>query len=197
MSLDDITARTAADIQPPLYYYLLHLWMLALGQGEFAVRLLSAAFSAMTIPVIFQLARRLISARTGAIAALHTCRVAISCLVRARSAHVRHGHLLGHAILLPAAARPRRRQGAEHAAGAAGPAAQTLWLLYALTNIAAVYTHYYAFFLVAFQLIFLVAVVAGQRPPTPATTSRAGSSGRNCRGLPTVAWRYPQSLCRR
>ena len=42
--LATITARTAADIQPPLYYYLLNLWMAVAGDSEFAVRFLSLLF---------------------------------------------------------------------------------------------------------------------------------------------------------
>ena len=38
MDLGEITARTAADIQPPLYYYLLHGWIQIFGDGEWAVR---------------------------------------------------------------------------------------------------------------------------------------------------------------
>src|SRR5512137_870236 len=51
-SLADITARTAADIQPPLYYYLLHFWTTLAGDTEFAVRFLSLIFGVLTIPLM-------------------------------------------------------------------------------------------------------------------------------------------------
>ena len=53
MPLGEITARTAADIQPPLYYYLLHFWMLFAGSSEFAVRFLSLAFGMLTVPLLY------------------------------------------------------------------------------------------------------------------------------------------------
>src|SRR5512136_2892438 len=56
-SLAEITTRTAADIQPPVYYYLLHAWMLFVGRSEFAVRLLSVIFGTLSIPLVYRLAR--------------------------------------------------------------------------------------------------------------------------------------------
>ena len=52
MDLAQITERTAADIQPPLYYYLLHGWIGFLGDGEMALRGLSLLFGVLTVPLI-------------------------------------------------------------------------------------------------------------------------------------------------
>jgi mannosyltransferase len=57
------------DQHPPLYYLLLHLWM-RLGDGEAVVRALSALCSALTIPVIYLLGRRLAGRGVGLLAAL-------------------------------------------------------------------------------------------------------------------------------
>jgi mannosyltransferase len=47
------------DQHPPLYYTLLHFWMLLLGDGPAIVRSLSALFGVLTIPVVYLLGRRL------------------------------------------------------------------------------------------------------------------------------------------
>ncbi|MEE8392270.1 MAG: glycosyltransferase family 39 protein [Anaerolineae bacterium] len=57
------------DQHPPLYYLLLHLWMV-LGDDAATVRTLSALLGTLTIPVIYLLGRRLADDRVGLLAAL-------------------------------------------------------------------------------------------------------------------------------
>ncbi len=61
-SLPDLIRWTAADIQPPLYYLLewgaVRLW----GQSEFALRFLSVGAGVLIVPVMWQLGRRLFPA---------------------------------------------------------------------------------------------------------------------------------------
>jgi hypothetical protein len=47
------------DGAPPLYYVLLHGWMAVFGTGNVAVRLLPAAFSLATLPLLYRAGRRL------------------------------------------------------------------------------------------------------------------------------------------
>jgi hypothetical protein len=54
--LGDVLRRDGA---PPLYYALLHGWMRIFGQGNEAVRLLSAVFSVATLPLMYRAGRRL------------------------------------------------------------------------------------------------------------------------------------------
>lgn len=56
------------DPHPPLYYLLLHLW-LQIGDSESWARLLSALLGIASIPLTYQIGRRLSDARFGAIAA--------------------------------------------------------------------------------------------------------------------------------
>ncbi len=51
--------KSAIDSFPPLYYLLLHYWMLLLGDSEFSVRFLSLVFSVASIVVSYQLTKYL------------------------------------------------------------------------------------------------------------------------------------------
>jgi mannosyltransferase len=53
--------------QPPLYFALLHFWMLLFGTSETAVRSLSAIFGIISIFLIYQVGYRLFSRRVGLI----------------------------------------------------------------------------------------------------------------------------------
>lgn len=64
-----IAQGTAADIQPPLYYWLLHLWQ-SVGEPVFVMRFLSVCFSMLSVAIVFPLTRRLLNDRAAAIAAL-------------------------------------------------------------------------------------------------------------------------------
>ena len=59
LPLTEIPAALARDGAPPLYYWLLHLWMSAFGDSDVAVRALSGVSSALTVPVVWLIGRRL------------------------------------------------------------------------------------------------------------------------------------------
>jgi uncharacterized membrane protein len=52
-SLFDITYFTAHDFNPPLYYYLLHIWMKIFGHSEIALRSLSLLFFVGSVYVAY------------------------------------------------------------------------------------------------------------------------------------------------
>lgn len=58
LPLGEIGEALRHDGHPPLYYYLLHLWMGAFGEGDTAVRALSAAFGIATLPLAYVAGRR-------------------------------------------------------------------------------------------------------------------------------------------
>src|ERR1044071_10196409 len=64
-----IIEATAKDVHPPLYYFALHYWMMAFGDSDTAVRLLSALFGILAIFVIYRLASRMFDRATGLLAA--------------------------------------------------------------------------------------------------------------------------------
>ncbi len=59
LPLHQIPGALSHDGAPPLYYVLLHFWMEAFGQGDFAVRALSGLISVVSLPVFWLAGRRL------------------------------------------------------------------------------------------------------------------------------------------
>jgi 4-amino-4-deoxy-L-arabinose transferase-like glycosyltransferase len=61
---------TAGDVEPPLYYFLLHYWMMVFGTSASAVRLLSVLFGVLAIPMIYVVGRQLFNKEVGLVGAL-------------------------------------------------------------------------------------------------------------------------------
>ncbi len=59
LPLHEIPNALKHDGAPPLYYYLLHFWMVLFGQSNDAVRALSGLFAVLTLPVGWFCGRRL------------------------------------------------------------------------------------------------------------------------------------------
>lgn len=66
-----IVRGTAVDVQPPLYYFLLHVW-LALGENLFAMRFLSVVLSMLVVILVYALARRWFTERVACLAMFFT-----------------------------------------------------------------------------------------------------------------------------
>lgn len=58
------------DQHPPLYYFLLHYWIAAIGDTPYDARLLSVLFGVGTIPVIYLIGKRMAGALVGLAAAV-------------------------------------------------------------------------------------------------------------------------------
>src|SRR5215208_1530084 len=61
----DIIRLSSGDNNPPLYYLLLHWWMLIAGSSEVAVRLPSAIFGSLSVPVLCWIGTLLFNKRAG------------------------------------------------------------------------------------------------------------------------------------
>ena len=59
LPLGDIPAALRHDGAPPLYYYVLHGWMVVFGQSNLAVRALPGLFGVLSLPLTFAAARRI------------------------------------------------------------------------------------------------------------------------------------------
>ena len=179
MDLSAITARTAADIQPPLYYYLLHGWIDLFGDSEGALRGLSVLFGVLSVPLIYALAWQLFRDRwAGLLAALF---LAISPLQVWYGQEARMYTLLTFLCLLSShllvliGARARRVAASE----VANPwLSGALWAAYTAVTILAIYTHYFAFFILAFQAVYLLLVwVSLTLIPPPGVDGRERNDG--------------------
>ena len=149
-SLAEITARTAADIQPPLYYYLLHFWMMIAGDSEFAARFLSLIFGVLTIPLLYVTARKLFSNSTTAFLAVILG--TISPLYVWYSQETRMYTMITFLLLLSSYALLYALQSSPQPSPYKGE--KVWWVVFILANISAIYTHYFAFVIIAFQLLY-------------------------------------------
>ncbi len=144
-SVSEITARTASDIHPPFYYYLLHFWVKLFGGTEFSLRYLSAIFGLLTIPLMWAVGKRLLGTGAGVLAA---ALVTLSPLFLWYSQEARMYTLVTVLCLLSTYLLLRITDGLGRRAVA--------WAAYFVVNVIAVYTHFYAFFVLAFQVVFFV-----------------------------------------
>ncbi len=64
-SLTQIPTLPGMDVHPPGFFAALHLWMDAAGRSEFALRYLSVAFSVLTAALLIRFGREMINRRAG------------------------------------------------------------------------------------------------------------------------------------
>jgi hypothetical protein len=69
-SLPEIARWTAADVHPPLYFWMLHFWRLASGDSEFGLRFLSAIIGVLTVAGTYRLGREVGGLSVGVVTAL-------------------------------------------------------------------------------------------------------------------------------
>jgi mannosyltransferase len=131
------------ELSPPLYHLLLHGWLRLVGGGDFALRLLSALLGAAAIPATYALGRELVGRRAALLAALLAA-VAPLYVGYAQEAAM---YALFALLALGAAL--------AHARFVRSGSTASL-LAYALAMLLALYTHYYALFLLAAQNGYLL-----------------------------------------
>lgn len=136
-SLAELTRWTAGDIQPPLYYAIMAGWGRLAGWSEWSLRFPSAFFGVLAAPLLAVLARRLSGRRVAMmmvalLAAVHPLLVYYSQEARMYTLLVALGVVAADCVVRGAW---RKGQG---------------WLLvgYVVAATAALYTHYFAFFLI-------------------------------------------------
>ncbi|MFQ5576179.1 MAG: glycosyltransferase family 39 protein, partial [Anaerolineae bacterium] len=140
-SLPELARWTAADIQPPLYYLIVWGAARLFGQSEWALRFPSAAAGALAVPLLWQMARRLF--RRGTLAAALFGAVAPLMVYYGQEA--RMYTLLAAQATLASWLLLR----------VAGGAKRRFAVAYTLVMASALYTHYFAAFLLLAHALYI------------------------------------------
>ena len=138
----DLVSITRGDFNPPLYVYLLHFWLGWAGKTEFAVRFLSLLFGVLTVPLTVRLGTRLFDRATGLLGGLL---VAVAPLHLWYAQEARMYAMVTALSLLACVALFEALRGRRSA-----------WPIYLVATVGAVYTHYYAWMVVAAQTAFVL-----------------------------------------
>lgn len=154
-SLPQLIALTAIDIHPPLYYVLLKIWLFIAGTGAEEARFLSVIYGTLLIPVVYLLGARLFRARVGLAAA------GVTSLMPLAVYYSQEVRMYGLVTLLGAAStyffigmQDRRRVDPHRSVERSNRfSPKGCHLGYVITTTAALYTMYYATFVILFQLL--------------------------------------------
>lgn len=157
LSLPAIVNAAAQDIHPPLYYILLHFWVMLAGTSEFALRFLSVIAGVVLIALTFRLARQFFDEDVALIAAVLSALNPFQ-VYYAQETRMYIWVALFAAISVWALVRMFRPPRAGEHFGPAARRGRTLALvLYLASTLAALYTNYYAFTLLLVENLAFVA----------------------------------------
>ncbi|MDH7474143.1 MAG: glycosyltransferase family 39 protein, partial [Anaerolineae bacterium] len=143
--LSGILAKTVSTTEPhpPLSFFLLHFWMALAGRTEFALRFSSLFFGVAAVPLVYRLGKQLWGEEVGlwaaVLLALNPFQIWHAQEARMYAMSTALG-LASAVCLLLALKEGRFRH----------------WAGYVLATTASIYTHYYALFLTAAEVIFVL-----------------------------------------
>jgi len=145
-----IALKAAADVHPPLYYYLLHFWMLLAGNSEFSARFPSLFFGVLFVALFSRVSRDLLGADSAPLAGFV---VALAPFLVYFSQEARMYTLATFFSLMSVLLFWK----------ALGTGHYHCWAIYVVATALALYTHYYAVFIVLFEAIYLLIGVRSYR----------------------------------
>ncbi len=149
-SISSLLSGTSHTEHPPLYFLLLHFWMGAAGESEFALRYLSVLWGTLSVALTAALGRRILGWRAAvaasALMAISPFQVWYSQEVRGYAMLTALTLLLGY-LFLHAARSERPRD----------------WIGYAATAVASMYTHLLSGLLLAFHFAWGAATAKRKR----------------------------------
>ncbi|MDY6877774.1 MAG: glycosyltransferase family 39 protein [Chloroflexota bacterium] len=139
-SLAEIIANRAANIHPPLYFFLLKGWVTLAGTSIFSVRFFSALASLLQMAAIYTIARRWLGQPTARVAALITALSPLS-VIYAQEARVYALLPLIYLALLAITHELTHKP---------GPHRRTMWLFLGIVEVIGLHLHYMILFVVAY-----------------------------------------------
>ncbi|HLY82521.1 MAG TPA: glycosyltransferase family 39 protein [Acidimicrobiales bacterium] len=181
LPLRQLPAALRHDGAPPLYYVLLHFWMRAFGQGDFAVRALSGLASMIALPFAWLAGRRL-GGRTCAWATLVLTATSPFAIAYATTTRMYSFMILWSLLGLLALARALER-----------PTRGTLACV-ALSTAVILYTHYWGLYLVAVTGVWLLLRARRAEATVARSSGEERNASRRCLiamvigSLPFLAW---------
>ncbi len=151
-SFYSIIVRTANDIHPPLYYFVLKIWNILTGDTVFSMRLLSALLTSCSVFFIYPVSRRVMEPQQAFLVILL---YAVSPLNLYYSQEVRMSAMnlflnIGSVYFL------LKLSDSKHDYHRIFKNKYSVWFI--IFTSAAVYTHYFSFFIMAAEVIYIIAV---------------------------------------
>ena len=154
-SFYEIIVRTSNDIHPPLYYFILKLWMFFFGDSVTALRLLSAIFASLSVFFIYPLARKVLNPSYSFIVLILYC---ISPLNIYYSQEVRMAAMnlflnLGSVFFLI-----KLTDSGIYKDKIRKLISRADFYMFVLFTSAAIYTHYFSFFIITAEIIYIIII---------------------------------------
>lgn len=142
----DIWNLTAADVHPPLYYFLLKIWTSIFGVGEIRLRAMSVFFGVVAILFAWRLVRYRFGKKAAVLAVflLALSPILLRYGAEARMYTVVAAIVFAAAFVLEKALATRQKR---------------YWIFYALLLALGMWTHYFVAFAWLAQLIYLITIL--------------------------------------
>lgn len=133
----------AQDVHVPFYLVMLHFWQMFLGNGVYTSRILSLIFFLLSIPALYFLGKRMISAPVGLFAAII---FSISPFMNWYGNEIRMYSLMTLLAILSQ----------YFFVGIYKARSRDSWIGYFIVNLLGIFTHYFFFFILLVQAIFFL-----------------------------------------
>lgn len=145
LNLVQIIEETSKDVHPPLYYIILHYWIILFGNSEFSTRFLSVVFGFFSIFVIYKVGSLIFNKEVGILGSLI---LGLSLFHIQYSQEVRAYSLMALLSLLSFYFFIKFLKNGTY----------IHIICYILSSILLIYTHFFGLFIIVSQNIYLIAI---------------------------------------